>query len=143
MSSEQVEAQENMSPSPDEGFFEYLRQKTLVARDLILYERDDLLSEIAHVDGDEYLKVQAAFEVGKIYAVLIQLVDVIPLAFEDKKVNDNSYRDYTINALKALAKAYVDLRSNKYIGDVRDDLRKIFEDLDDMLTKAIMTLARI
>ena len=138
--SEQVEVQENISP---EGtFFEYLRDRLSIARDLTIYERDDLLSQIAHIDGDEYLKVQTAFVVGKIYAVLTQLVDVIPLAFTDKKVNDNSYRDYIINAIEALAKAYVDLKSNKYIGDVKEDLQKAFEDLDDMLTKAVMMLAR-
>jgi hypothetical protein len=138
--SEQVEVQENISP---EGtFFEYLRDRLSIARDLTIYERDDLLSQIAHIDGDEYLKVQTAFIVGKMYAVLTQLVDVIPLAFDDKKVNDNSYRDYIINAIEALAKAYVDLKSNKYIGDVRNYLQEVFEDLDDMLTKAIMILAR-
>jgi hypothetical protein len=138
--SEQVEVQENISP---EGtFFEYLRDRLSIARDLSIYERDDLLSQIAHIDGDEYLKVQTAFVVGKIYAVLAQLTDVIPLAFSDKKVNDNSYRDYIINAIEALAKAYVDLKSNKYIGDVRNYLQETFEDLDDMLTKAVMGLAR-
>jgi hypothetical protein len=137
--SEQVEAQENISP---EGtFFEYLRDRLSIARDLSIYERDDLLSQIAHID-DEYQKVQTAFIVGKIYAVLAQLTDVIPLAFTDKKVNDNSYRDYIIKAIEALAKAYVDLKSNKYIGDVRNYLQEVFEDLDDMLTKAVMMLAR-
>jgi hypothetical protein len=137
--SEQIEVQEN---SPEGTFFEYLRDRLSIARDLTIYERDDLLSQVAHTDGDEYLKVQTAFEIGRIYAVLAQLVDVIPLAFNDKKVNDNSYRDYIINAIEALAKAYVDLKSNKYIGDVRNDLQKVFEDIDDMLTKAVMILAR-
>ncbi len=86
--------------------------------------------------------MQTAFVVGKIYAVLAQLTDVIPLAFSDKKVNDNSYRDYIINAIEALAKAYVDLKSNRYIGDVRNYLQEVFEDLDDILTKAVMILAR-
>ena len=138
--SEQIEAQENKDLSLDEAFFEYLRQDLFTARDLFINLRDNVLDAVEKSDG-EYIKVQAAFTIGKMHAVLSQLLDVIPYAFEKRGIQDNSIRDYIINAIKALAKAYTDIViANRPLSDIRDQLQQAYEDLDDMLTKSIKRL---
>ena len=138
--SEQTEAQENKDISLDEAFFEYLRQDLFTARDLFINLRDNVLGAVEKPDG-EYMKVQTAFTIGKMYAVLSQLLDVIPYAFEKRGIQDNSIRDYVINAIKALAKAYTDIVVfNRPLSDIRDQLQQTYEDLDDMLTKSIKRL---
>jgi hypothetical protein len=110
-------------------------------RDLFINLRDNVLGAIEKPDVDEYIRVQTAFTVGKMYAVLSQLLDVIPYAFEKRGIQDNSIRDYIVNAIKALAKAYVDVViANRPLSDIRDELQQAYEDLDDVLTKSIKRL---
>jgi len=140
MASEEVEAQ-NGDLNLDEAFFEYLGYDVTSLRELFINARENALGAITHLDGDEYLKVQTAFTVGKMHATLLLLLEVIPYAFEKRGIQDSEYRHQIVDAIKALAKAYVDIVITKrYIGDVRNDLQRAYEDLDEALVKAIRRL---
>ena len=62
-------------------------------------------------------------------------------AFERLGIQDNNYRYYVVNAVEALAKAYVDLvMSKKPLHDVKNDLEAVLDELDKALSKAIVKL---
>jgi hypothetical protein len=139
MSETQVEVQENKDLS--EAFFEYLTQDIHATLGLFFTMKDNILDKIARLNADEDLKVTTAFIIGRIQTNLLQLVDAISYAFERLGIQDNNYRYYVVNAVEALAKAYVDLvMSKKSLNDVKNDLEAVLDELDNALSKAIVRL---
>jgi len=139
MSETQVEVQENKDLS--EAFFEYLTQDIHATLGLFFTMKDNILDKIARLNADEDLKVTTAFIIGRIQTNLLQLVDAISYAFERLGIQDNNYRYYVVNAVEALAKAYVDLvMSKKPLNDVKNDLEAVLDELDNALSKAIVKL---
>jgi hypothetical protein len=135
--SEQIEAQENKGLSLDEAFFEYMKKDIYVTRDLFLDIKDTLLNELTKLDDDNE-KIQIAFIIGKIHADLLQLVDVVHYVIDKLGIQDNNYRYYVVNTVKALAKAYLDIAVyKKPLSDVKYDLQRAFDDIDDVLSKII------
>jgi len=138
MSETQVEVQENKDLS--EAFFEYLTQDIHATLGLFFTMKDNILDKIARLNADEDLKVTTAFIIGRIQTNLLQLVDAISYAFERLGIQDNNYRYYVVNAVEALAKAYVDIMSKKPLNDVKNDLEAVLDELDKALSKAIVKL---
>jgi len=139
MSETQVKVQENKDLS--EAFFEYLTQDIHATLGLFFTMKDNILDKIARLNADEDLKVTTAFIIGRIQTNLLQLVDAISYAFERLGIQDNNYRYYVVNAVEALAKAYVDLvMSKKSLNDVKNDLEAVLDELDNALSKAIVRL---
>ena len=139
MSETQVKVQENKDLS--EAFFEYLTQDIHATLGLFFTMKDNILDKIARLNADEDLKVTTAFIIGRIQTNLLQLVDAISYAFERLGIQDNNYRYYVVNAVEALAKAYVDLvMSKKSLNDVKNDLEAVLDELDNALSKAIVKL---
>jgi len=139
MSETQVKVQENKDLS--EAFFEYLTQDIHATLGLFFTMKDNILDKIARLNADEDLKVTTAFIIGRIQTNLLQLVDAISYAFERLGIQDNNYRYYVVNAVEALAKAYVDLvMSKKPLNDVKNDLEAVLDELDNALSKAIVKL---
>jgi len=139
MSETQVKVQENKDLS--EAFFEYLTQDIHATLGLFFTMKDNILDKIARLNADEDLKVTTAFIIGRIQTNLLQLVDAASYAFERLGIQDNNYRYYVVNAVEALAKAYVDLvMSKKPLNDVKNDLEAVLDELDNALSKAIVKL---
>jgi len=136
-------SQENKGLSLDEAFFEYLRRNEYVARDLFLNIKDDMLLELAKLDSDNMEKTQIAFIVGKIHADLLQLVDIELYVIKKLGLQDNNYRYHITNTIKALAKAYLDIVVfKKPLNDVKYDLQRTFDDLDDIVSKIIVNFSK-
>jgi hypothetical protein len=140
MSETQVEVQENKDLSLDEAFFEYLKQDIHATLGLFFTMKDNVLDKIARLNADEDLKVLTAFIIGRIQTNLLQLVDAVSYVFEKLGIQDNNYRYYVVNAVEALAKAYVDIMSKKPLNDVKNDLEAVLDELDNALSKAIVKL---
>ena len=138
MSETQVKVQENKDLS--EAFFEYLTQDIHATLGLFFNMKDSVLDKITRLNADEDLKVTTAFIIGRIQTNLLQLVDAISYAFERLGIQDNNYRYYVVNAVVALAKAYVDIMSKKPLNDVKNDLEAVLDELDKALSKAIVKL---
>ena len=138
MSETQVEVHENKDLS--ETFFEYLSQDIHATLGLFFDMKDNILDKIARLNADEDLKVTTAFIIGRIQTNLSQLVDAVSYAFERRGIQDNNYRYYVVNAVEALAKAYVDIMSKKPLNDVKNDLEAVLDELDKALSKAIVKL---
>jgi hypothetical protein len=138
MSETQVEVQENKDLS--EAFFEYLSQDIHVTLGLFFNMKDSILDKITRLNADEDLKVTTAFIIGRIQTNLLQLVDAVSYAFGKLGIQDNNYRYYVVNAVEALAKAYVDIMSKKPLNDVKNDLEAVLDELDNALSKAIVKL---
>jgi len=139
MSETQVEVQENKDLS--KAFFEYLSQDIHATLGLFFTMKDSILDKITRLNTDEDLKVTTAFIIGRIQTNLLQLVDAVSYAFERLGIQDNNYRYYVVNAVEALAKAYVDLvMSKKPLHDVKNDLEAVLDELDKALSKAIVKL---
>jgi len=138
MSETQVEVQENKDLS--KAFFEYLSQDIHATLGLFFTMKDSILDKITRLNTDEDLKVTTAFIIGRIQTNLLQLVDAVSYAFGKLGIQDNNYRYYVINAVEALAKAYVDIMSKKPLNDVKNYLETVLDELDNALSKAIMKL---
>jgi len=138
MSETQVEVQENKDLS--KAFFEYLTQDIHTTLGLFFNMKDNILDKITRLNTDEDLKVTTAFIIGRIQTNLLQLVDAVSYAFGKLGIQDNNYRYYVINAVEALAKAYVDIMSKKPLNDVKNYLETVLDELDNALSKAIMKL---
>jgi len=138
MSETQVEVQENKDLS--KAFFEYLAQDIHVTLGLFFNMKDSILDKITRLNADEDLKITTAFIIGRIQTNLLQLVDAVSYAFGKLGIQDNNYRYYAVNAVEALAKAYVDIMSKKPLNEVKNDLETVLDELDNALSKAIMKL---
>ena len=138
MSETQVEVQENKDLS--KAFFEYLTQDIHTTLGLFFNMKDSILDKITRLNADEDLKVTTAFIIGRIQTNLLQLVDAVSYAFGKLGIQDNNYRYYAVNAVEALAKAYVDIMSKKPLNEVKNDLETVLDELDNALSKAIMKL---
>jgi len=140
--SEQIEVQKVENKDLSEAFFEYLNQDIHATLGLFFDIKDNVLDKIARLNLDEDLKISTAFIIGRLQTNLLQLVDAVSYAFKKRRIEDNNLREYVVNAVIALAKAYVDIFvSKKPLNDVKNDLERALDELDNTLSKAIVKLS--
>jgi len=140
--SEQIEVQKVENKDLSEAFFEYLNQDIHTTLGLFFDIKDNVLDKIARLNLDEDLKISTAFIIGRLQTNLLQLVDAVSYAFKKRRIEDNNLREYVVNAVIALAKAYVDIFvSKKPLNDVKNDLERVLDELDNTLSKAIVKLS--
>jgi len=140
--SEQIEVQKVENKDLSEAFFEYLNQDIHTTLGLFFDIKDNVLDKIARLNLDEDLKISTAFIIGRLQTNLLQLVDAVSYAFKKRRIEDNNLREYVVNAVMALAKAYVDIFvSKKPLNDVKNDLERVLDELDNTLSKAIVKLS--